>query len=180
MERILFAPISTITEIQITAADIENLGGLDPFAIDPRLVNSYNFNYVGKEKIDELTLHVFDVTPKTLPDPRKSNQKFFSGRIWVDERDLMIVKSKGKAVPEGKERFPVVETWRENIDGKYWFPAYSVADDELVFDNGQATRIRMRVKYTDYKFGRTEVKILDDDTPEPTPSPSPTPTPKKP
>ena len=76
----------------------------------------------------------------------------------------MIVKSKGKGLPETKQnKFPVVETWRENVDGKYWFPSYSYADDELVFDNGYSVRMRMKVKYTDYKLGRTEVRILEDD-----------------
>ncbi|MCV4753791.1 hypothetical protein OFC37_30485, partial [Escherichia coli] len=72
----------------------------------------------------------------------------------------MIVKSKGKAVPETKNnKFPVVETWRENVDGKYWFPSFATSDDELVFDNGSVTKIRMRIRYTDYKLGRTDVII---------------------
>lgn len=180
-EKILYAPMSTLQDITVSPADIEDLGGVNPFALDPSVVNNYIFNYVGKEKIDELNLYVFDVTPKVIPNPRKSTDRVFTGRIWVDDRDLMIVKSKGKALPEGKDmrgeeqRFPVVETWRENVEGKYWFPSYSYADDELVFDSGLVVRIRMKVSYSDYRLGRTEVRILDDDTPEPTPSPSPTP-----
>jgi hypothetical protein len=178
-EKILYAPMSTLTEISITPEDLEDLGGVNPFALEPSVVNLYNFNYVGKEKIDELDLYVFDVTPKVMPDPKKTKLRLFTGRVWIDDRDLMVVKSRGKAVPETKEnKFPVVETWRENVDGKYWFPSYSAADDELVFDNGQVVRMRMRVKYADYRQGKSEVRILDDDTPEPTPSPSPTP--KKP
>ncbi len=175
-EKILFFPISTITEIQITIADIENLGGIDPFAIEPSAANKYKFTYVGKEKIDEVNLYVFDVVPKVMPEAKKGVQRLFSGRIWVDDEDLFIVKSKGKAVPEGKERFPTVETWRENIDGKYWFPSYSTADDELVFDSGQAVRIKVRVKYSGYTRGKTEVRIIDEEEETPTPSP----TPKKP
>ncbi len=177
-EKILFFPVSTITEIQITIADIENLGGIDPFAIEPSAIGKYNFTYVGKEKIDELNLHVFDVAPKIMPEAKKGVQRLFSGRIWVDDEDFFIVKSKGKAVPEGKERFPTVETWRENVDLKYWFPSYSTADDELVFDNGYVARIRVRVKYSGYTRGKTDVKIIDEE--EETPTPSPSPTPKKP
>jgi hypothetical protein len=179
-EKVEFAPISTIREIEVTAEDIENLGGIDPFAIEPHLVNQYTFDYLGKEKVDELDLYVFDVRPRMLPDWKKSNQRYFSGRIWVDDRDLQIVKSKGKAVPEGKQRYPIVETWRENIDGKYWFPAYSLStgrDGELVFENGQVARIKLRVKYSDYRQGRSEVKILDDVEDEPKTKPTPTPTP---
>ena len=182
-EKILFAPISTLTEINVTPADLEDLGGVNPFALEPTVVHLYNFTYVGKEKIDELDLHVFDVAPKVMPDPKKTKQRFFMGRVWVDDRDLQIVKSKGKAIPEDKDnKYPVVETWRENIDGKYWFPAYSSANDELVFGSGQVVRIRMRVRYTDYRLGRSDVRILDDDEPvkDETVQPTPSPTPKKP
>ncbi|HMS39125.1 MAG TPA: hypothetical protein PKE69_02785 [Pyrinomonadaceae bacterium] len=182
-EKILYAPVPTIKEITVTAEDIDNLGGIDPFAIEPQFVANYNFTYLGKEKIDELDLYVFDVAPKVLPDWKKTSLKYFSGRIWVDDRDLMIVKSKGKAVPEGKQRFPIMETWRDNVDGKYWFPALSTSDDTPVFDNGQAVKMRVRVSYKNYRVGRTEVIILDDDEPaeetKPTPTASPTPT-KKP
>lgn len=175
-EKILFAPTTTLTDFNVTEADIEDLGGINPFALDPSVINLYNINYVGKEKIDELNLYVFDVSPKVLPDPKRTKQRVFQGRIWVDDRDLQIVKSKGKALPETKnDKYPVVETWRENVDGKYWFPSYSSSDDELVFGNGQVAHIKMRVKYSNYKLGRTDVKILDDDEPA-----TPSPTPKKP
>ncbi|HXH69999.1 MAG TPA: hypothetical protein VNI60_06575 [Pyrinomonadaceae bacterium] len=186
-EKILFAPVSTLTEITITPEDLEDLGGLNPFALEPSAVSQYNFNFVGKEKIDELNLYVFDITPKVMPDPKKTKLRLFTGRVWVDDQDLLIVKSKGKAVPETKNnKYPIVETWRENIEGKFWFPAYIASDDELVFDSGQAVKLKMRVKYTDYKQGRSEVIILDDDqevkeeTPQAKPKPTPSPTPKKP
>ncbi|MBK9155078.1 MAG: hypothetical protein IPM25_12820 [Chloracidobacterium sp.] len=93
----------------------------------------------------------------------------------------MIVKSRGKAVPQGKERFPVIETIRLPIDNKYYFPVDSRADDELVFDNGQVVKIRVRVRYTDYRLGRTDVKIIDEeDVIDATVKPTPTPAPKKP
>jgi hypothetical protein len=175
-ETVLFAPIPTLTEISVSAADLDNLGGINPFAIEPKIADQYRFTFLGKERIDELNLFVFDVEPKIMPDAKKGVAKFFSGRIWVDVDDLMIVKSKGKAVPEGKERFPVMETYRENVDGKYWFPAVSTSNGELVFDNGHVVRLRVNVRYTEYKLGRSEVRILDDEPEKPTPSP----TPKKP
>ena len=183
VEKILFAPISTLTEVQVTQADLENLGGLDPFAIEPKHIDKYKFNYLGKEKIDELSLYVFDVAPKVMPKAEKNGLQLFQGRIWVDDQDLLIVKSKGKAVPEWKdERFAVIETWRENIDGKYWFPSYSASDDELVFDNGNVVKMKIRVKYSNYAVGRTDVKIIgeEDVVDETVPKPSPSPTPKKP
>lgn len=182
-ERILFAPISTVQELEITAEDIENLGGINPFAIEPRMVSQYSFTYLGKEKIDELNLYVFEVAPKTPPDPGKGEGKYFQGRIWVDDEDLMIVKSRGKAVPEKKQRFPIVDTIRENVDGKYWFPSYASSDDELVFPKGNAVKIKFRVRYKDYKLGRSDVKLVGEEEivkDEPAPSPTPPPLPKKP
>src|SRR5690606_27695211 len=101
-ERITYAPVSTLTEINVTPSDLEDLGGVNPFALEPSMISQYSFTYLGKEKIDELNLHVFEVQPKVLPDPKKSKQRVFSGRVWVDDRDQMIVKSKGKALPETK------------------------------------------------------------------------------
>jgi hypothetical protein len=173
VEKILLAPISTLTEVQVTQADLENLGGLDPFAIEPQHIDKYKFTYLGKEKIDELNLYVFDVAPKVVPKAEKNGLQLFQGRIWVDDQDLLIVKSKGKAVPEWKdERFPVIETWRENIDGKYWFPSFSSSDDELVFKNGHVAKMKIRVKYSNYSVGRTDIKIIEgeEDVPATTPA----------
>lgn len=177
-EKILFAPMPTTSAV--SPEDIEDLGGVTPYALEPSSIAQYNFSYVGKERIDELNLHVFDVTPKVVPDPKKSKLRLFTGRVWVDDTDLQIVKTRGKAVPETKiNKFPVVETWRENVDGKYWFPSYASANEELIFDNGATLKIKLRVKYTAYKQGTSEVKILDDDEPIEE-APKATPTPKKP
>jgi TonB family protein len=159
-EKINYFPMPSFTAV--TQEDLEDLGGVNPFALEAAKINQYNFKYVGKERIDELDLYVFDIAPKVTPDPKKTKDRFFIGRIWVDDRDLQIVKSKGKAIPETKvNKFPVVETYREQIDGKYWFPTYVYADDDLVFDNGTDLRVRMRVKYTDFVVGHGKVTITE-------------------
>jgi len=185
IEKILFFPMPTMTELTITPEDLEDLGGVNPFALQPTAAALYNFTYVGKEKIDELDLYVFDVAPKVMPTI-KSKIRLFSGRIWADDTDLQIVKSKGKAVPEDKNnKYPTIETWRENIDGKYWFPSFSSSDDELVFDSGQVVKLKVRVNYSGYNVGTSDVKILDGEeeiVPDKKETPKPTPTPpvKKP
>lgn len=182
IEKIVFAPVSTVPLGTITPEDLEDLGGVNPFALEPSAFDQYNFAFIGEERIDELDLYVFEVTPKVIPDYRKSKLRLFTGRIWVDKEDLMIVKTKGKGVPEWKDnKFPVVETWRENVDGKYWFPSFASADEELIFENGSSLKIRMKVKFTNYAVGHTDVQIIEDDAViEPTPAPAPNPTPKKP
>ena len=165
-EKVLYAPIATTPPGFVTPEDREDLGGINPFALEPSAISQYNFRFAGTEHIDELDLYVFDVLPKQIPDAKKTKQRLFTGRIWVDKADLMIVRSKGKAVPETKDnKFPIVLTTRAQIDGKYWFPVDARADDELVFDNGNVIKVRMRVAYTDYKQGRTDVVITDADEP---------------
>ncbi len=69
--------MSTMPEV--TAEDIEDLGGIKPFALEPSKIDKYNIRYVGKEKIDELNLHIFDVQPKVMPDPKKIERAAF---LW--------------------------------------------------------------------------------------------------
>jgi len=175
-ERITFFPQPTLIELSFTQEDLEDLGGIQPFALEASKLNQYNFNYVGRERIDELDTYVFDVAPKVMP--KKVSQRLFQGRVWVDDRDLQIVKVRGKGVPEGDQRFPTFETYRQQIDGRYWFPTYTYADDELVFKDGQMVRLRMLVRYTDYKRFGSEVKIIEvdglgEDTLEPQPKVTP-------
>lgn len=159
-EKISFFPMSTMPEV--TAEDIEDLGGIKPFALEPSKIDKYNIRYVGKEKIDELSLYVFDITPKVMPDPKKLSERLFSGRIWVDDQDLQIVKTRGKGVPETKKnKFPTVETYREQIDGRYWFPTYSYADEELVFENGSSLHVRLKVRYMDFTPTRATLKVTE-------------------
>ncbi len=158
-EKISFFPMATMAGV--TAEDIEDLGGVNPFALEPSKASEYDFRYVGKEKIDELDLYIFDVSPKVIPSPKKK-ERMFLGRIWVDDQDWQIVKTKGKGVPETKEnKFPVVETYREHIDGRYWFPTYSYADEELIFDDGNSLHVRMKVRYTDFTPARATLKVTE-------------------
>ncbi|MFN2512056.1 MAG: hypothetical protein ABR568_11500 [Pyrinomonadaceae bacterium] len=161
-EKISFFPMPSFGGI--TQEDLEDLGGIGPFALEPSKIDKYNVKYVGKEKIDELNLYVFEITPKVVPDPKKIKERLFTGRVWVDDQELQIVKTKGKGIPETKiNKFPIVETYREQIGGRYWFPTYSYADEELIFDSGETLHIRMKVRYTDFAPARADVKVIEVD-----------------
>jgi hypothetical protein len=158
-EKVVSAPAPTLERIQLSQQDLDDLEHVQPFVLTTDELPKYDVNYVGRESIDELGTYVFDVKPKRI----EKNQRYFQGRIWVDDRDLNIVKTDGKAVPDivkkGQENiFPRFETFRENIEGHYWFPTYTRSDDELHFSTG-AVHIRMTVRYANYKrFGST-IKI---------------------
>lgn len=159
-EKVTYAPQSTLQRITMTQQDFDDLVNIQPFVLTTEDMPKYDIKYVGREQLDELSTYVFDVAPKTI----EKKHRYFQGRIWVDDKDLQIVKSYGKAVPEGRTKkgvesaYPLFETFRENIQGHYWFPTYTRADDELRFVS-ESVHIRMSVRYSNYKrFGAT-IKI---------------------
>jgi hypothetical protein len=158
-EKVISAPPPTLQRISLSQQDMDDLEHVQPFVLTSQELPKYDVKYIGREQVDELSTYVFDVGPKKI----EKNQRYFQGRIWVDDKDLNIVKSDGKAVPDiikkGNENvFPRFETFRENIEGHYWFPTYTRSDDELRFSTG-AIHIRMTVRYANYKrFGAT-IKI---------------------
>ena len=190
IQRILKAPPSVLEQSGVLTAEDKNaLTNLQPFALAADELPNYNVAYVGKEKIDELNTHVFDVVPKAMSDERqlkrlkdqKIEGKYFQGRIWVDDEDMQVVKVKGKVVPEFKQRFPQFETYRENIDGRYWFPTYTYGDDELTFADGATLHVRMVIRYKNYKKFQSDVKITSgDELKDVQPAPEDKPKPKKP
>jgi hypothetical protein len=158
-EKVVYAPASTLQRIQMSQQDLDDLEHVQPFVLTTEELPKYDIKYVGRETVDELNTYVFDVGPKKL----EKNQRYFQGRIWVDDGDLEIVKTDGKAVPDIKKHgqenvFPRFETFRENIEGHYWFPTYTRADDMLQFSTG-AVHIRMTVRYANYKRFGVTIKV---------------------
>jgi hypothetical protein len=167
VERVVSAPPNTLKDISLTGEDLQDLREIQPFVLTSDDIGKYSVKYLGKEKIDEIDCYVFDVAPKVI----EKNQRYFQGQIWVDDKDLQIVKTYGKAVPDlkkggpGENLFPRFETYREQIDGKYWFPTYTRAVDTLQFSTG-ARRIRQVVKYDNYKQFQSDVKLTFGDAVE--------------
>jgi len=155
-ERVTDAPAPTLQRISLSQQDLDDLEHVQPFVLTTQELPKYNVTYAGRQQVDELGTYVFDVAPKTI----EKNQRYFQGRIWVEDKDLEIVKTDGKAVPDIRKKgnenvFPRFETFRENIEGHYWFPTYTRSNDTLHFTGGDV-RIRMTVRYANYKrFGVT-------------------------
>ena len=132
---VVFAPQATLVRIGMTQEDVDDIENRLPFVLTSDEIPEYNILYVGLQQQDELHCYVFDVAPKEIV----GKKRYFQGRIWVDDRDSQIVKTYGKTVPDirkkkGQENlFPKFTTWREQVDGKYWFPTYTKADDTLHF-----------------------------------------------
>jgi len=166
VEKVISAPASTLTTIQLTPQDMQDFREIQPFVLTSDDIGKYNVKYLGKEMVDDIDCYVFDVAPKTI----EKGQRYFQGQIWVDDRDLQIVKTYGKAVPDIRTKdnenlFPRFETYREQIDGKYWFPTYTRAVDTLQFTGG-AQRMRQIMKYDNYKQFEANVRLTFGDAVE--------------
>ena len=146
------APVTSLQNIVMTHEDEEDLRHVMPFVMTNSDRAEYDVNYVGREQVDEIPCYVFSVKPKNLTKDRK---RYFDGQIWVDDQDLQIVKTYGRAtgyLRRGEDQqFPKFETYRQQVDGKFWFPTYTYADDTLNFKDGPSQRIKEVIKYDQYK-----------------------------
>jgi hypothetical protein len=164
IEKVLFHPASTIHEMRITREDIQDLAGSQLLGIDIVEATKYRLSYVGVETIDSHQVFAIDVTPLTAPDPKHMSERFFVGRVWVDPTTYQIAKIKGIVEPQGKQRFPIFETWREPVKNTPAFPTRTEADDVLHF-GARDVHYRIRVRYHDYKLFGSKVSISEVDGP---------------
>lgn len=160
IERVTYAPPVTLKGLMVTKEDLDAMRSIQPFVLTTDELNDYEVKYLGHVKLDEITAYVFSIRPKEI----RKDRLYFQGMAWVDDRDLQIVKTEGKIVPESKTKngenlFPRFTTYREQIDGKFWFPTYTMAKDTLYFSSG-AIDIKQMIRYTDYKQFKSKVRII--------------------
>src|SRR5580658_3015267 len=171
-ENVVFAPQSTLSKISMTQEDMEDIRHRLPFVLTAAELPEYNVLYVGQQQEDDLHCYAFDIAPKKI----EGKKRYFQGRVWVDDKDFQIVKTYGKTVPDlcngkpcntvkshgdNENLFPKFTTWRTQVDGQYWFPYFTRADDELHF-KAEDVHIREIVKYEDYRRFGANTKILYD------------------
>src|SRR5579884_2516450 len=157
-ERVVYSPVSTLQEFYLSPEDMQDLRDVQPFVLTTAELPKYWIRYLGHQQVDEIGCYVFAVKPKKM----EPGQRYFEGEVWVDDRDLQIVKTYGRGVGLLKKgadhQYPKFETYREQIDGKYWFPTYTIANDTLQFREGPQ-RIKMTVRYEDYKQFKSDINI---------------------
>ncbi len=167
-EKVVYAPANTLTRISMSPTDFHDILYGFPFVLTTEEVGEYNLKYLGKQKVDEIYCYVFDVSPKEI----LKGKRYLLGKVWVDAKDLQIVVTDGRMVPDDTRKghedlHAPFMTWRQQIDGHYWFPVYTKGEGILHFAGGSGymaedVHVRNIVKYTDYKqFGST-MKIIYD------------------
>jgi len=167
-ERVVYAPPDTLAQggIMMSPSDLQDIQHGYPFVLTKEDLSQYDVKYVGRQKVDEIECYVFDVSPKMI----EKNKRYLDGRIWVDTTDLQIVVTNGRMVPDdtrkGREDLhPPFMTWRQQIDGHYWFPVYTKGEGWLHFAAqygamAQDVHIRDTIKYSDYKRFGSSSKIF--------------------
>lgn len=167
MEKVVYAPENTLQRVMMSPSDFHDILYGFPFVLTTEDVGQYDLKYVGRQKVDEVDCYVFGVSPKKI----EKGKRYLLGKVWVDAADLQIVVTNGRMVPDdtrkgNEDLHAPFMTWRQQVDGHYWFPVYTKGEGILHFAGGhgymaQDVHIRNIVKYTDYKqFGST-IKILD-------------------
>jgi hypothetical protein len=157
VENVTFSEQPTLRDISMSAEDFDDIRTFMPWILTTDQASEYKLTYAGQQHVDDLDTYVFHVEPKTI----EKNRRYFQGRIWVDNRDLVVVKLCGKTVPaqikkkknQRQEVRPTFVGYRQLIDG-YWFPVYARVDDTLQF-GAQSVHVREIVKFKDYKRAGT-------------------------
>jgi hypothetical protein len=160
-EHVTRSPVSTLSKLILTPEDMEDLKSVQPFVLTSDQLSKYQIRYLGRQKVDEIGCYVFAVKPVKY----EGKQRYFQGEVWVDDRDLQIVKSYGRGVgtENKRQQFPKFETYREQVDGKFWFPTYTIANDTLHFKD-MDVRMKQTVKYEDYKRFKADTTITFGDS----------------
>jgi len=176
-EKAVSAPETSLEYLQFEPDEVQLLTRIPAFPITPSLLPKYNVQYLNTETVDEVDCYIFQVSPKTLD----RQHPLFDGVIWVDQKYLEVVKTYGRWITDLGEMHPpslpftIFETYRENVDGKYWFPNYSRAEGVYKMKNRDVP-IRVTIKWTNFKpFPPMQAQIA---SPEPAASSPDPPAPK--
>jgi hypothetical protein len=146
-------PQSTLQGVYLAPEDLDALDKIPAYPLTSGQLAKYELKFIGRELVDEVDCYIFQVKPKTV----ERAKAYFEGVVWVDAQYLEVVKTYGKWVTDqGDTRgiaqlpFSLFETYRENVDGKYWFPNYLRSDDSLHTKEGDIP-VRLVIKWTDFK-----------------------------
>jgi hypothetical protein len=153
VSKIVEKPQSTLHTFTLETEDVKELERMPAFPLTSAQLPKYDLQYLGEERVDEVDTYIFQVKPKTL----ERAKAYFDGIVWVDKQYLEVVKTYGKWVNELGDvhtppmlPFTMYETYRENVDGKYWFPSY-MRSDETVHLKDANIPLRLVIKWTDFK-----------------------------
>lgn len=150
-EQLIGKPENELTNLKLTPEDFRDFRDIQPLVLTEDRLWNYETRSRGDETVDGVDCWVLEVRPRQILE----GQRFFDGLIWASKKDFSIVRIAGRAVPQirstqSENLFPRFTTVRKPVDGKYWFPAFTFADDTLQFRTGPQ-RERLHISYSNYK-----------------------------
>ena len=155
--RAIEKPQSTLQGVYLAPEDLDALDRIPAYPLTSGQLAKYDLKFIGRELVDEVDCYIFQVKPKMV----ERAKAYFEGVVWVDAQYLEVVKTYGKWVTDqGDTRgiaqlpFSLFETYRENVDAKYWFPNYLRSDDTLHTKEGDIP-VRLVIKWTNFKVAGT-------------------------
>src|ERR1700738_2810171 len=151
--RAIEKPQSTLQGVYLAPEDLDALDRIPAYPLTSGQLAKDDFTFIGRELVDEVDCYIFQVKPRMV----ERAKAYFEGVVWVDAQYLEVVKTYGKWVTDqGDTRgiaqlpFSLFETYRENVDGKFWFPNYLRSDDTLHTKEGDIP-VRLVIKWADFK-----------------------------
>jgi hypothetical protein len=151
--KVVERPQSTMKHLYLRSEDLEGLQRIPAFPLTASQLAKYDLKYLGKEQVDEIDCYIFQAKPKMV----ERSKAYFDGIAWVDAKYLEVVKTYGRWVTDqgdvhsiAEVPFSIFETYRENVEGKYWFLSYSRSDETLNL-KGQEIPVRLVIKWTEFK-----------------------------
>jgi len=158
-----FCPQNTLQNVTLTQEDLTDMFNMNMYTISVDELPQYKITYVDHEPLDQITAYVFDIAPKEIV----KGHRYFQGKVYVDDQSQMIVKSIGKVVPDeyDKHGVPTNEflpftVWRQEVDGKYWFPVYTLMQGSLKFPGQPDQPMQMVIQFKNYKQFRATTRII--------------------
>ena len=169
-------PQSTLEGIYLAPEDLDALDRIPAFPLTASQLSKYELKYLGKEQLDEIDCYIFQAKPRAV----ERAKAYFDGVVWVDTKYLEVVKTYGKWVTDqGDARgmaqlpFSLFETYRENVDGKYWFPNYLRSDETLHLKDAEIP-VRLVIKWSEFKASSAHATVTAPAASTPLTPPPPT------
>jgi hypothetical protein len=161
-EQLVGKPLDTLSRLKLTEEDFRDIREVQPFLLTKEQAFLYETRFRGEEAMDGADCYVLHIRPRQL----LQGQRLFDGLLWVSKKDYSIVRSEGQAVQQvhstkDENLFPHFTTLRQKVEGDFWFPVTTYGDDTLYFRTGPQ-RIRLIIRYSDYKKFGAESKVTFD------------------
>ena len=164
-EAFLKGPIDRLDRMSLTDEDFRDLREGQPFVLTEDTLWLYETKYQGDEDIDGRRCYVFRIKPRQI----LYGQRLLDGQVWIDREAEQVVRVSGLPVPqhhrvENGNLFPRFTTIFQPVDGKFWFPVKTIAEDTLAFSSG-LQKVKYEIDFAEYQRFSADATITFEPNP---------------